>query len=219
MLPVSVLADDVAAAILRSKEQGVFVNGSPAIPSAAVFANDFIETQKQAIARIEVTGSAANIDPETILQFQDQELVLDHGSLSVFTGRGLRVRAGCVTVTPVDPASETTYEVLDREGKVVIHATKSDVYIDVRSRRLQQAKNPQHSSRETVREGEQKTHAEACAASALNGPAKSADGALLNSPWAVAAGAAAIGGLVVWVLCKNDDPLSPHTPANSCPIP
>jgi hypothetical protein len=117
ILPASLVGQEIAAAMLRSTGEGVIVNGSPAPSSAAIFSGDFIETQKQAVARIEATGSSANIDPETMVTFEDQELVLDHGSLAVFTGRGLRVRVGCISVTPVNPSIETTYEVLDREVK------------------------------------------------------------------------------------------------------
>ena len=220
ILQVSTLADDLAAAMLRSNGQGVFVNGSPAPASTAIFDGDFIETQKQALARIEATGSSVNIDPETILRFQAQEVFLDHGSLSVFTGKGLRVRVGCVTVTPVDPAVETTYEVFDREGKVTVHATKSDVYIDAKSKNAKEVKNHSRSRREIVRESEQRSREETCAAAGDKWHTTPGVGAIMNSPWAIGAGAVAIGGLTVWVLCKGDDPISPSSPTHDgCPIP
>lgn len=213
ILPLSAFADDLASAVLRSNGKGIFVNGGPAVPSAAIFADDFIETQQQAIARIEATGSSINLDPETALKFQDQELILDHGSLSVFTGRGLRVRVGCVTITPVNPSIETTYEAVDRDGKVTVHASKSDVYIDVKSKNPKETKNPSHSTRDLVREGEQKSRDEKCAAPAISGHQTSAVDGLLNSPWVVGASAAAIGGVIVWVLCQDDDPISPSAPS------
>lgn len=220
ILPVSAFADDVAVAMLRSNGQGVFVNGSPAPASIAIFDGDFIETQKQAIARIEATGSSINIDPETVVKFQVEEIVLDHGSLSVFTGRGLRVRVGCVTVTPVNPSIATTYEVLDRDGKVTVHATKNDAYIDAKSKNPKEAKDPSRSSREIVRESEQKSREEKCGGAYMR-PASGVSGlgAWMNSPWAIGAGVAAIGGLTTWVLVQDDDPISPSCPAKKCPIP
>ena len=54
------------------------------------------------MARIEMIGSSVDVNPETMVQFQGDELALDDGSLSVNTSRGLRIRVGCVTVTPVN---------------------------------------------------------------------------------------------------------------------
>ena len=81
---------------LRERQCGAFLG-------CGIVSGDFIATQKQPLARIEASGSSTNIDPETLLQFEDQELVLDHGSMAVLTGRELHVRVGCVTVTPVNP--------------------------------------------------------------------------------------------------------------------
>lgn len=219
ILPASLFAEDVAAAVLRTSGQGVFVNGSPAPSLAAIFSGDFIETPKQAVARIEATGSSANIDPETLLKFDDQELILDHGSLAVFTGRGFRVRVGCVTVTPVNPSIQTTYEVQDREGKVTVHATKGDVYIDAKSKNAKEVKNPSRSSREIVRETEQKSREENCAAPPMRRPTTAGLGAPMNSPWVIGAGVLALSGLTLWVLCKGDDPISPSSPQDGCPTP
>ena len=219
VVAVSLFGQDVAAAMLRSSGQGAFVNGSPAPASIAIFDGDFIETQKQALARIEKSGSAVNVDPETVLKFQVEEIALDHGSVSVFTGRGLRVRVGCVTVTPVNPSIETTYEVLDRDGKVTVHASKNDIYIDAKSKNPKEAKNPSHSGREIVRESEQKSREETCGGAYIKANGVSGLGPMLNSPWAIGAGAAAIGGLTVWVLVKDDDPISPSCPTNKCPTP
>ena len=71
-----------------------------------------------------------------------------------------------------------------------------------------------------VREGEQKSRDEKCGGAANNAQKTSGLGAALNSPWAVGVGAAGIGILTVWVLCKGDDPISPSTPNHGpCPIP
>jgi hypothetical protein len=102
VLPVSLAADETAAAMLRSSGSGVLVNRNPAPTSIALFPNDLIETPKNAVARIEVRGSTADINADTVVQFDGDELVLDHGSLSVSSTQGLRVRVGCLTVTPVN---------------------------------------------------------------------------------------------------------------------
>ena len=145
---------------MRSSGVGVNLDEKPAPASAAVFRDDLIETQKNASARLETSGSTADISPETMVQFEVDELVLDHGGLSVQTTRGLRVRVGCITITPVNETVATHYEVVDTNGKVTVSALKSDVYIDARSNKEQQAKKPEHSDRTIVRESEQKSREE-----------------------------------------------------------
>jgi hypothetical protein len=212
ILPVTLLADDTAAAMLRSNG-GVLVNGSSVPNSVALFRDDRIETQKGAAARIEVAGSTADINPETVLQFDGDELVLEHGSVSVNTSRVMRVRVGCITVTPVN-SDWTHYDVVDTDGKVTVSALKSDVYIDAKSKNPQEAKQPERSSRTLVKESERKSREEKCGAADIKWNSIYAGrGALLNSPWAIGGGAVAIGGVVCWVFCfNNDEPVSPSQP-------
>ena len=44
------------------------------------------------------------------------------------------------------------------------------------------------------------------------GAVPAAGGGVLNSPIAVGAGAAAIGGVTIWVLTRSSNPVSPATP-------
>lgn len=212
ILPVSLLGDD-SAAMLRSNP-GVLLNKNPTAASSALFPDDLVETPQKAVARIEATGSTADINPDTMVQFEVDELVLEHGTLSVSTTRGLRVRVGCVTVTPVH-TDWTHYDVTDVNGKVTVSALKNDVYIDARSSNPQQAKqSAAHSGRIIVREGEQKSRDEKCGGAAIPGSSNSVPGvgAILNSPFAKLAGLAAIGGLACWGLCHGDDAISPSRP-------
>ena len=212
ILPVSAFPDNPSGAILHSSGQGVLVNGNSVPTSAAIFDNDLIQTQKASPARIETTGSAATIDSETVLQFQLEELALDHGSLSVYTSTGMRVRVGCVTITPVNPSSQTLYEVIDRDGKVTIHASRSDVYIDAKSKEIKEVRNPSHSNRDLVREGEQKSREERCGGAYTKGAPQPGIGAIMNSKWAVMIGGTAVGVLMCVGLCHDDDPISPSKP-------
>jgi hypothetical protein len=210
ILPVSLTAQDTTAAILRSNGGGVLVNRKPAPASAALFSNDLVETQKAGVARIEARGSTADVSPETIVQFEGNELVLDHGSLSVNTSRGLRVRVGCVTVTPVHDTQWTRYDVVDRDGKVTVSSMKNDTYIDAKSRNLQQAKENEHSSRVIVRESERKSREEKCGAGYNNAPDGIAP--ILNSPWAIGVASAGVVAILCFALCRNSDPMSPTKP-------
>lgn len=211
ILPVSLLSQDSGAVLLRSTGP-VQVNKNQAQPSSALFPDDLIETQQGAVARLEAPGSTADINPETVVQFETDELVLEHGSVSVNTSRFLRVRVGCVTITPVN-ADWTHYDVTDMDGKITVAALKNDVYIEARSKDPKKLKQPEHSERSLVREGEQKSREEKCEAADIKEPGHLAGrGAIMNSPYVQWPGAGVIIGLTCWALCNSDNPVSPSVP-------
>lgn len=213
VLPVSVFSQDAAGGILQSNGAGVSVNHNPAPASAALFSKDLVETEKGAVARIEITGSTADINPETVVEFDADELVLNHGSLSVYTSHGLRVRVGCLMIAPVNAADWTRYDVIDTDGRVSVKASQDDVYIDARSKNLQQIKRPQQSSRDIVRQGNQSSPDEKCGAGYPKAPtAMPGIDAILNSPWALLTGGAAVSVIACLGLCHGDDPVSPAKP-------
>jgi hypothetical protein len=211
-LPAVVSAADTPEAILRISGEGVSVNEKPAANSAALFLDDLIQTGQKAAARIESTSSSVDINPDTIVQFVGDELVLDHGVLAVNTSVGLKVRVDCLVVTPVNSADWTRYDVSDVDGELLVSALKSDVYISERSRNPKDVKDSDRYGRAIVHEGEQKSRQDKCGA-AMNPPTVTPGvGAILNSPIARIIGGAGIGVLTCWALCRSDDPISPHTP-------
>ena len=211
-LPIGVWGADSPSAILRVSGAGVSVNNRPAADSTALYANDLIQTEKNAVARIELTGSSVDISPETIVEYDVDELVLDHGNVAVNTSNGLRVRVGCLVVVPVNGALWTHFQVSDVDGKLTVAAEKRDVYINERSKsKTKDVKESEQSGRSIVRESERKARQDKCGAGYE--PAQPpVNGALLNSPWARLGGAGAIGVVTCWALCKSDDPISPKSP-------
>ena len=215
ILPLPVSAQDASGALLRSSGTDVLVNNNAVPTSVALFRYDLIETQKNGMGRIELTGSSADIAPETIVEYDGDELVLDHGTVSVNTSRGLRVRVGCLTVTPVHDAEWTHFDVADVNGKVTVSALKNDVYINEKSKNEnpEREKPSARSDRTIVRESEQKSREEKCAGAYLNpSSAPAGRGAILNSIWAKGGGVVAIGALTCLGLCHGDDPISPIRP-------
>jgi hypothetical protein len=209
----SLSAADSPGAILRTGGNGVLVNSKPASKSAALYRDDLIETANNTAARIESTGSASDIHAGSLVQFEQDELVLDHGILSVNTSVGMKVRVGCLTVTPVNGNTWTRYDVSDVDGKVTVSALTSDVYIDEHSNRAKPAKKSLESKRVTVREGEQKSREDKCGAGYAAQPAASpAHGPILNSPWVRLAAGVGAGAITCFGICHDDDPISPHTP-------
>ncbi len=215
-LPGACLAADTPSAILKVSGEGVAVNDKAAANAMALYPNDLIRTQKGVAARIEMTGSAVDINPETIVEYDGDELVLEHGGLTVNTSTGLRVRVGCLLVVPVNDAVWTHFDVSDVDGKLTVFAEKSDVYINERSKKeIRDVKQTGRSSRTIVHETEKKSREDKCGAGYVKGPTPAVApvlGPILDSPWAIGIGAGAIGVVTCWALCKNDDPISPHTP-------
>ena len=209
LMAQSKMAQSTGSAILHSGG-GVWLNHNLAPSSSAIFPNDLIQTAKDAQAKIDADGSTVTVQPDTVVEFDGDELVLDHGSLQVVTSRALRVRVNCVTVTPVE-LGWTRYDVTDVDGKVHVAANQDDVKIHYAGAAAQHSKQATLSDA-TVHQGEQATREERCGAAAKIDKMVDADGAVLNHPWAWATGATVIGVVTCWALCRGDDPISPAKP-------
>jgi len=203
ILPTSLMAQNSARAMLHD-DGGVWLNGSPAPNSSAIFLHDLVQTQKGNWAKIDADGSTVTAQPETIVQFEGDELVLDHGSLQLNTSRGMKVRVNCITVIPLTQ-DWNRYDVTDVDGRVVVVAHQNDVRIHYQGAATRLSKQAR-SSDVTVHQGEQVTREERCGAPSR--PAE-ATGTTLNSIWAKGAGIAAVGILTCWALCRGDEPVSP----------
>jgi hypothetical protein len=207
ILPTSLMAQDSARAMLHN-EGGVWLNGSSAPNSSAIFPHDLVRTQKDSRARIDAEGSTVTVEPETIVEFEGDELILEHGSLQVNTWRGMRVRVNCVTVSP--PAQEwARYDVTDVDGGVLVLAYQNDVKIHYSGPATWRSKHVELPD-VTVYQGGQATHEDRCG----EAPKTPGDGSqpILNSIWAKGAGLTAVGVITCWALCRGDDPVSPDEP-------
>ena len=209
ILPASLMAQDTGRAMLRT-DGGAWLNGNLAPNSTAIFPDDVVQTQMTATARIDAEGSSVLVQPDTIVQFTAEELVLDHGSLQLNTSRGMRVRVNCIAIIPAktEPAR---YDVIDVNGKVTVVAQQSDVKIRYGGTAARRSK-PESSVDVTVHQGEQATRDERCGVAAKPADVINARGAILNSVWAKGAGLAAVGALACWALCRGDEPISPAKP-------
>lgn len=209
VLPTSLMAQDSARAILRTNG-GTWLNGKPAPSSSAIFPNDAVQTQKLSSATIDAEGSQATIQAETMVQFDGDELVLDHGSLQVRTSRGMKVRVNCITIIPITQGL-TRYAVTDVDGEVGVASYESDVRIHYRGAGA--GKSRMSEPELIVHGGEQKTREERCGAAAKPASPLDARGAILNNPWVQGTGIAAVGVPICWALCEwGADPVSPSKP-------
>ena len=209
IVPASLMAQTTDRALLRS-DGGAWLNGNPAPETSAIFPDNLIQTQKGHTATIDAEGSTVLVQPETVVQFEGDELVLDHGSLQLNTARQMKVRVNCITVKPVT-ADRTQYDVTDVDGKVKIVAYKNDVKVHYTGATARKSKQS-GSSDTIVREGEQATREDRCGAVFKPTEGIDAKGAILNSPWAIGAGIAVVGVIACLGLCHADDPVSPSKP-------
>lgn len=207
-LPASLTAQTPAGAMLHGDR--VWLNGNSAPSSSAIFPHDLVQTQKDSQAKIDADGSTATVQPDTIVQFEGDELVLDHGSLQVNTSRSMRVRVNCMTIIPINP-EWTRYDVIDVDGKVKVVAYASDVKIHYAGAAAAR-KSKAALSDVIVHQGEQATREERCGAAAKPGEIVNADAAFLNTVWAKAVAGAAIVAVTCYALCRGDDPISPDKP-------
>jgi hypothetical protein len=143
------------------------------------------------------------IQSDSLVKYEGNAVSVEHGAVSVATTKGMSTRAGEVVVTPVS-AEWTQFDVKDVNGTVEIIARKGDVSVS--------------NGTETTRlaQGEQTTRDDSDSRKkrrrAAGGAVPAAGGGVLDSPYAIAAGAGAVGGLVLWVLLQGDDPASPIDP-------
>ncbi len=208
VLAASLMAQDLGRAMLHS-DGGAWLNAKPAPDSSAIFPHDLVQTRNESTARIDVDGSTITVQPGTLVQYEGDELFLDHGSLQLNSARGMKVRVNCMTIVPLTQ-ERTRYDIIEADGKVMVAARDNDVRIHYRRVTTRQSKDT-GSPDVTVHRTEQVTLAEECGAERQPAPFDG-NGPILNSPWARGAGVAAIGVLTCWALCRGDETVSPHKP-------
>src|SRR5260370_14324621 len=158
ILPQSLLAIDTGSAIIHT-QGGVWVNGTEVPDSTAIFPGDLLETKPGFAANLTTDGSTALIQPESIVKFQGDVLVLEHGSVSLGTSKAMRVQVNCLTVVPVS-TEWTQYEVTDVTGRVLVAARKNDIKINREGGLAKLSKEPETGGGAIVHEGEQSTREE-----------------------------------------------------------
>ena len=198
--PMSLSAANTNAAMLYAKGT-TWVNGGPVPDSTAVFPGDLIETKPDSMANINASGSNVMIRPDTVMTFDGNAVSIDRGTVSVKTDKALGMNIEKLSVLPTSNAW-TEFEVANLDGKVSIMALKGDVTVT------------DDSGTSTLSQGQQTTRElSATKKRRRNGGAiGAAGGGILDNPIIVGVGAAAIGGLVIWVALQSPYPASPAIP-------
>ncbi|HEX3819016.1 MAG TPA: hypothetical protein VHW45_01725 [Candidatus Sulfotelmatobacter sp.] len=208
VFPGSLFAADSNAAMLYTNG-AAWVNGTH-VPrtSSAIFYGDLLQTRSDSVANINEAGSSITILADSLVTFEGTSLDIDHGGVMVSTSRSVATTAGDVKVTPVSN-SWTEFNVTDLDGKVRISAKKGDLNVNNGKETVllaQGQETTQDDSSNDDQDGKKKKKRKA------SGAVPAAGGGILNSPWAIGAGGAAVIGVTTWVLIQSSNPASPAKP-------
>ncbi len=207
ILPVALFAADRPAAMVYSHGTAL-LNGHSIARSSALFFGDLVQTNADSAANINASGSIVLVLNDSLVQYQDDAVKVEHGGVSISTSKLLATRAGDITVLPAANVW-TEFEVRDVDGRIHIAARKGDLTIHDETGTTTLAQGEQttreDSASQTDTDNNKKKKKKKGAAAA---PA-AAEGGVFNSPIAVGIGGAAILGGAVWVLVQSDDPASP----------
>ena len=202
ILPVALFAADRPAAMLYSHGTAL-LNGRSIARSSAIFFGDLVQTNADSAANINASGSIVLVLNDSLVQYQDQAVTLEHGGITISTSKLLATRAGDITVSPA-ASVWTEFEVRDVDGTVHIAARKGNLTISDETGTTTLAQGEQTTREESEPQTDKKKRKKGAAAA----PA-AAEGGVFNSPIAVGIGGAAILGVTTWVLIESDDLASP----------
>ncbi len=207
IVPVSLFAADSGAAMLYASG-AAWLNGSHVPNSSAIFAGDLVQTRSDSAANIHAPGSSITVLGDSLVKFEGASLKVEHGGVSVSTSKGLATTAGDVRVAPVTNAW-TEFNVTDTDGTVRIVASKGDLNVTDADGKVTPLPQGQSTTldEQSDQSGNNKKNKKRA-----TGAVPAAGGGALNSPIAIGAGAAAIGGVTIWVLTRSSNPVSPATP-------
>src|SRR6202158_3626840 len=206
IVPASLFAADTGAAMLYA-DGAAWLNGAHVPKSSAIFAGDLVQTRSDSAVNIHAPGSSITVLGDSLVQFEGTSLKVEHGGVSVSTSKGVATTAGDVRVAPVSNAW-TEFNVTDVDGTVRIAARRGDLTItdDDGTATLGQGQETTRDEQSDKSESKKKNKKRGA------GAAPAAGGGVLSSPLAIGIGAAAIGGITIWVLTKSDNPVSPAVP-------
>jgi hypothetical protein len=211
LLPLCSFAADSNAAMLYTNG-AAWINGAH-VPrsSSAIFFGDLLQTRSDSIAKINQPGSTITVFADSLIKFQGDSLDIEHGGVTVSTGRGVSTTAGDVKVAP-SSTNWTEFNVVDVDGTVRIAARKGDLTINDGKGTFTLAQGQETTRDDSIGNDDENGHKKKNR-KGTPGAVPAAGGGALNSPIAVAVGGAAAVGVAVWVLgFHNDDPASPAKP-------
>jgi hypothetical protein len=211
LFPYSLFAADSNAAMLYTNG-AAWVNGAH-VPrtSSAIFSGDLLQTRSDSVANINEAGSSITVLSDSLVQFDVSSVKIEHGGVTVSTSKGVATTAGDVKVTPASYAW-TEFNVVDVDGIVRIAARKGDLTIDDGNSVFTLQQGQETTRDETAPDNGKPDNGKKKKKKQQSGAAPAAGGGIMNSPYAIGVGAAAVVGITTWVLVKSSNPESPTQP-------
>ena len=209
MFPLSAIAFDGPTAMLYTHGTA-WINGKQVPRTSAVFSGDVVQTQTESPASINALGSNVEIAPESLIKFEGNAICVEHGQVNVVTSRQMLAYAGGLTISPFSSDS-TQYEVMDVDGSVHIAARKGDVKVSGGSKTITVAEGQQTAQDES----REKNRCGGKGAGALpqgGGAVPPGVGGIMSSQAAIWTATGVVGGVMIWVFTRPDDPISPYKP-------
>ena len=201
LIPAALSAQDTAAAVIFPAGT-VYLNGAQLSNSSAFMTGDVLQTRENGAANINIAGSSAVVDSNSIVRFQADGFSLDRGSISIATGKGLSVYARDFKITPAS-GEWTQFYVTRSSGTIGILARKASITVTCGSNTF------------TVKEGQQISREDAASCGLVtkgNGAPAAVKGPIITASRVEIGAAAGGAALVLWVLTQGDDPVSPTKP-------
>jgi hypothetical protein len=210
LFPGSLMAADSNAAMLYTNG-AAWINGTH-VPraSSAIFFGDLLQTRSDSVANINQPGSSITILADSLVTFEGSSLDIEHGGVTVSTSRSVSTTAGDVKITPA-ANSWTEFNVTDLDGKVRISGKKGGRNMNDGKETVLLAQG-QETTRDDSTNDDQDGKKRKKNRKQQGGAVPAAGGGLLNSPWAIGAGGAAVVGVTTWVLIQSSNPASPAKP-------
>lgn len=209
LVPAQLLAGESASAMLYTNGTA-WLNGGEVPKTGAVFSGDLLQTRADSTANIQAAGSTVMVLADSLVKFQGPTVEIEHGAVRVTTSRGLAAQAGDVTVKPVSNVW-TEFLVRDVDGRVQIAANKGDLTIQDDKGTTTISQGQQTTRDDTSDNGKKKKKRRR-----EGGAAPAAGGGVMSSPYAIYGGVAAAGGVGIWLLLRDEPPMSPICPGRSC---
>ena len=207
IFPVASFAGEQPTAMLYSHGTAL-LNGNNIRRSSAIFTGDLVQTNADSVANINAVGSSVLVLNDSLIEYEEGGLKLEHGGVTVSTSKLLRTRAGDVTVSPT-ASRWTEFEVRDVDGTVKIAARKGDLTISDGTGTTTLAQGQETTRDDTQSQTDSKKNRKK---RREGGDVPGAKNGILNSPVAVGVGAAIMIGGTAWALSQNDNPTSPVKP-------
>ena len=208
IFPASVFGADAGPTAMLYARGATTLNGNGVPRTSALFPGDLVQTGADSVANINATGSTILILSDSLVQYQNNVVKLEHGGVTISTSKSMTTRSGGVSVSPSANVL-TEFEVRDVDGKVQIAARKGALTISDGTSTSTLAQGQETTRDESASQQEESQKDKKSKRRETGATAPAASGGLLNSPWAIGIGAAAVAGVSAWALIQGDEPASP----------